>query len=54
VTIWKVQQHAAKLALNGTLALQETLQSKQSQRDLRFHLCDLAVKLFYPEQVSQI
>jgi hypothetical protein len=33
----EVQRPAAKLALNGTLARQETLQSKQRQRGLRFH-----------------
>jgi hypothetical protein len=40
--------------LNGTSARQETLQSEQSQRDLRFHFCDLAAEIFYPEQVAHI
>jgi hypothetical protein len=54
VTIWKLQRPAAKLALNGTLARQEILQNKQSQRDLRFHFCDFTAKTFYPEQVAHI
>jgi len=53
VTIWKVQRPAAKLALNGTLAKQETLQSKQGQRGLRFHFCDFAAKNL-PKQVAHI
>jgi hypothetical protein len=44
-TIWKVHQPAAKLALIGTLARQETLQSKQSQRGFRFYFYDLAAKI---------
>jgi hypothetical protein len=43
-----------QLALNGTSARQETLQSEQNQRDLRFHFCDLAAEIFYPEQVAHI